>query len=197
MGMLILSLVISAASAKDFGVHGPVHPITERNPVKVIEERLSAIDPREIEEQIANTLEGQKLFTPLKGWSPTTHPRRFQHDPTYVVSNDIKDHKGRVLFKKGERVNPLALQPMEKNLLFIDGRRENDIQWALEEGVQSKIILVAGSPKSLMTMHQVPFYFDQGGALLQTFDLKHIPAKVTISEGQVWIEEIRLEDSDG
>lgn len=196
MNMSILSFIISASSAKDFGVHGPVHPITERNPVKAIEERLSAIDPRELEEQVANTLEKQKLFPPLKGWSPTTHPRRFPYDPTYVVSNDIKDHKGRVLFKKGERVNPLALQTMEKTLLFIDGRRENDIQWALEEGMHSKIILVAGSPKPLTATHHVPFYFDQGGVLLQTFDIKQIPAKVTISEGQVWIEEVLLGDED-
>lgn len=197
MHMWILSLVISAASAKDFGLHGPVHPITERNPIEVIEERLSAMDTKALEDLMASALEEQKLFSPFKGWSSTTHPRRFRHDPTYVISNDIKDHKGRVLFKKGERVNPLALQPMEKTLLFIDGRRENNIQWALEEGVQSKIILVAGSPKSLMATHQLPFYFDQGGVLLQTFGIRHIPAKVTISEGQVWIEELLLEDSDG
>ena len=84
---------------------------------------------------------------------------------------------------------------MEKTLLFIDGRDEIQIQWALKKYPQSsKIILVAGSPLIHMKTYKKPFTFDQSSHLLNTFGITQIPAVVSISGGEIWIEELKLED---
>ena len=195
--LLIISMISTTAVAKDFGIQGTVYPIAERNPVAVIEEQLRELDLSELENLLIQSTAEKKLFVPLEGWKPTAQPRRFPYDPTYTVPRDIKDHKGRVLFKKGERVNPLQIMPMEKTLLFIDGRDETQVQWVLNEYTQStKIILVAGSPNQLMKIHQRTFYFDQKGHLLKTFGITQIPAVISISEGEVWVNELKLEEAD-
>lgn len=191
---ILLSLISSCAVAKDFGVQGLVYPIAERNPVEVIEEQL---DPAGLETLLAQSVDEEKLFASVKGWKPTDKPRRFPYDSTYIVPQDIKDHEGRVLYKKGEQVNPLVLQTMEKVLLFIDGRDETQVQKALSVFPEnSKIILVAGSPNTLMKGYERAFYFDQSGHLLKTLGIKQIPAVVTIGGGEVWIEETKLEDEN-
>ena len=196
--VLILTMISSSVFAKDFGVRGPIFPIVELNPIEVIEKQLGDLDPSELEKLLLQSADEGKLFVPIRGWVPTTQPRKFQYDPTYTIPQDIKDHKGRVLFKQGEKVNPLTLHPMEKTLLFIDGREAAQIHWALDEHPQpSKVILVAGSPNQLMKIHKRSFYFDQDAHLLKAFDIKQIPAAVTITGGKAWVEEINLEGQDG
>ena len=52
------------------------------------------------------------------------------------------------------RVNPLGRMTLVRDLLFVDGRREAEIAWALdredESGRRSKIVLLAGRPLDLM-----------------------------------------------
>lgn len=191
----LATLLIPPLEAKDFRVQGSVYPVVERSPVEVIEEQLQDLDPSELEGLLKQATDEEKLFAPIKGWRSTEIPQRFRYDPTYTAPQDIKDHKGSVLFKKGEKVNPLAYHPMEKTLLFIDGRDEIQIQWALKKYPQSsKIILVAGSPLIHMKTYKKPFTFDQSSHLLNTFGITQIPAVVSISGGEIWIEELKLED---
>lgn len=191
--LLVLSLLSTPVGAKDFGVQGTVYPIAEHHPVEVIEEQLKDLDPTELETLFQQSIAEDNIFEPTKGWKPTTQPRRFSYDPTYTVSADIKDHKGYVLFKKGERVNPLDIMPIEKTLLFIDGQEEEQIQWVLASFPQdSKVMLVAGSPKTLMKRYARSFYFDQSAHLIKTFGITQIPAVVRIENGEVWVEEVKL-----
>lgn len=195
--MLSLFMLLSSAYAKDFGIQGQVFPIEERDPVAVIQERLSHLDPHTLQRALEAAREEDRLFPPIEGWTPTHVARAYAYDPTYMLTRDIIDHRGHRVFKKGERINPLDYASIHRTLLFIDGREPQQVMWALKENApDSKYILVAGSPQTLMKSHDHSFYYDQQGTLFKAFGIQHIPARVSISGGHVWVEEIVLEDRD-
>ncbi len=196
---LICALTVSA-HARDFGVQGEVHEIVEVSPVEIIQAKLSSLKESgeyenfqsQIQEKMKNSVTQPK---PLEGWTPTLKSRTYIFDPTFVVPRDITDHKGRVLARKGMRINPLDRIPLERTLLFIDGRDEVQVAWALSQMSETtKIILVAGSPLALMKDHSHPVYYDQGRMLLEKFKIVQIPARLLIRNKQITIEELLVED---
>ena len=105
---------------------------------------------------------------PLPGIAPATEERSRLFDPAITVARDIRTPDGTLIAAAGTRVNPLERIALARDLLFVDGRQEAEIAWALarqkESGRPSKIVLLAGRPLDLMRRHRRPFFFDQGGA---------------------------------
>ena len=91
-------------------------------------------------------------------------------------------------------VDPFAHAPLTRDLLFVDGRREAEIAWALDRSGPSKtlvpatrvpaIVLLAGRPLDLARRHGRPFFFDQGGRLAARFGLRFTPSLVTREESR-------------
>ena len=84
--------------------------------------------------------------------------------------------------------------PLTRGLLFIDGRREAEVAWALAHEGPAKIVLLAGRPLALARAHGRPFFFDQGGRLAARFGLRFTPALVERDGARLRITEIPLED---
>ena len=61
------------------------------------------------------------------------------------------------------------------DVLFVDGRREAEVAWALARVRPAKIVLLAGRPLDLMRRHGRPFYFDIGGRLAERFAVRATP----------------------
>ena len=115
-------------------------------------------------------------------------------DPSTVVERDIRLPDGTPVAAAGSRVNPLARHPLSRDLLFIDGRRDAEIAWALKHEGPAKIVLLAGRPLDLARTHGRPFFFDQGGRLAARFGLRFTPALVEQAGSQLRISEIPVED---
>ena len=85
-----------------------------------------------------------------------------------------------------------------RDLLFIDGRREVEVAWALARirggRRPAKIVLLAGRPLALARAHGRPFFFDQGGRLSARFGLRATPALMTREGAKLRIAEIPLRD---
>ena len=94
-------------------------------------------------------------------------------DPAITVAREIRTPDGALLAAAGTRVNPLERMTLSRDLVFVDGRREAEIAWALDreaEGARpARIVLLAGRPLELMRRHRRPFFFDQGGRLAARF----------------------------
>ena len=138
----------------------------------------------------------------VSGITRAKEPRTFTYDPSFTVPYDLKDHKRRVFYKAGTKLNPLETVSLHQSLLFIDGQDEDQIAWIQETQFQEtqfqetqfqethlsspkvnkaplpKIILVAGSPFELMERFNHPFYFDQGGRITKKLGIRHVPALV-------------------
>lgn len=123
----------------------------------------------------------------------------------YIISQDYKDEKGNVVVPKGTVVEPLKRTPLTVGLIFIDGRDQRQVDYAIAAGKREplKIVLVAGSPYDLRVKYKdadwngsptIPFYFDQKKMIINQFNrlyrinIDKVPAKLTQRGTQLWVE---------
>jgi len=129
---------------------------------------------------------------PVAGIAPAREDRSRLFDPSIRVTEDIRDHEGSLIAKAGTLVNPLDYVTLSKDLLFVDGRDEAQVTWALAFERPAKIVLVAGPALALMREHNRPLYFDQKGLLARRFEIAAVPASVTQDGRRLRIREFPL-----
>ena len=199
----LMALALAApASAKDLGVRGATWPVAEPDLLAQIEARLLDMQRSgalarlegEAREGARRRLEEP---VPVPGVAPAKEERSRLFDPAITVARDIRAADGTLIARAGTRVSPLERVTLARDLLFVDGRREAEIAWALarEErgGRPSKIVLLAGRPLELMRRHGRPFFFDQGGRLAARLGLRLTPALVAQAGTRLRITEIVVE----
>jgi len=190
---IILALLFSATlNSQDFGTFGSTYPIQEQNILEYLHERLlnSTQEERELitKKQIRALQEPAALNLPN-----STRYRCFYFDPTIVVKEDIRDHEGKLIVKKGTRYNPLENNVLNNDLLFFDATQESHLMWVKRSA--GLWILVKGKPLQLEEQEKHPVYFDQFGYLTSKFGIKAIPAKVSQEGKRLKVEEFVLEVS--
>lgn len=205
-GRLIAALwlagVLDAAmpvSAKDLGVWGEVWPIEEPDLLVQVETALKDLETsgelaRMNEEARARARERLEAPPPVPGIAPATEPRSWLYDPAIVVQEDVIGPGGVLIARAGTRIEPLAHRPMTQTLLFIDGTRQGEVEWALAQVAPTRIILLSGRPFDLARQHGRAFYFDQGGTLTERFGLEATPARIRQEDLKLRIAEIPLDD---
>ena len=191
----------SAASAKDLGVRGATWSVAEPDLLAEIETRLLEMQrsgalarlQAEARERARSRLEEPE---PVPGIAPAREERSRTFDPAIVVERDIRTPDGILIAAAGTRVDPLERVGLTRDLLFVDGRRDAEIAWALGHGRPAKIVLLAGRPLELMRRHGHPFFFDSGGWLAARFGLHFTPALVEQDGTRLRITEIPVDDRD-
>ena len=201
LALAILPAVGMPAAAADLGVRGATWPIAEPDLLVQIEIRLLEMErsgERARIEREARTRARSRLEepVPVAGIGPARKARSRLFDPSITVERDIRLPDGTLIAAAGTRVNPLARHALTRDLLFVDGRRDAEIAWALEYAQPAKIVLLAGRPLDLARTHGRAFFFDQGGRLAARFGLRFTPALVEQAGTQLRITEIPVEDRD-
>ncbi len=194
-------LSVSPASAADLGVRGATWPVAEPDLLEQIEERLSGMQrsgelariEREARTRARSRIEEPE---PVPGIAPAREARSRMFDPAITVERDIRLPDGTLIAAAGTRIDPLARHPLTRDLLFVDGRREAEIAWALEHARPAKIVLLAGRPLDLARAHGRAFFFDQDGRLAARFGIAATPALVEQAGSQLRISEFPVEDRD-
>lgn len=176
---LFLALFISA-EAKDSGSHGTCYPVEEED---VREAMKLKETPR---------LNASFRPEPVSGLLSASETRSFYFDPTVEMGKEVKDLEGRVIVRRGERINPLETVSLSEELLFFDGGNPLHIAWAKEQ--KGRWILVAGSPSELEESEERPVYFDQLGVLTERLGLQRIPCRVSQEGLLLKIEEFATEE---
>lgn len=179
-----LLAAVSEAKAKDFGVQGHIFEIIEQDFFEVINAKLEAADWNKFNQKIQNkTKDYIENPTKVTGIKRAKEAKEYFYDPTYTLTQDIRDHTGKLIHRQGTKVNPLEFTSLRDALLFIDGDDKNQIEFALEQYKQNqeklKIILVKGFPLKLQRQEKIWIYFDQGGILTSKLGISEVPALVT------------------
>ena len=199
---LLLAVALPGdASAKDLGVRGATWPVAEPDLLAQIEARLIELErsgalARLESEARANARRTLEEPDPLPGIAPATRERSRLWDPAITVARDIRSADGALVAAAGMRVNPLERMTLARDLLFVDGRRDAEIDWALAHDRPVKIVLLAGRPLDLMRKHRRPFFFDQGGRLAARFGLRFTPSLVEQAGTRLRITEVAVEDRE-
>ena len=192
-------VAIEPAAAKDLGVRGATWPVAEPDLLVEIETRLQEMQRSgelarledEARERARRRLEEPE---PVPGIAPAQERRSRVFDPAIVVARDIRTPEGALIAAAGTRVNPLERLPLTRNLIFVDGRRQAEIAWALAHEGAAKIVLLAGRPLDLMRRHRRPFFFDTGGRLAARVGIAATPTLVEQDGSRLRLTEISIGD---
>ena len=158
----VLSVLAMASDAKDLGVRGATWPIAEPDLLEEIEARLGAMQrsgelARIEREARSRARSGLEEPQPVPDIAPAREHRSRMFDPAIVVERDIRLPDGTLIAAAGTRVNPLASHALSRDLLFVDGRREAEIAWALKNPQQRQPIparlLLVGLQLALELIH--------------------------------------------
>ena len=195
------TLLALPAAAKDLGVRGATWPVAEPDLLEEIETRLIELQrsgelARLENEARARARRSLEEPEPVPGIAPAREQRSRLFDPGITVAQDIRTADGTLIAAVGTRVNPLERLPLTRDLIFIDGRREAEIAWALGHGRPAKIVLLAGRPLDLMRRHRRPFFFDTGGRLAARFGIAATPTLVEQDGVRLRLTEIPVEERD-
>ena len=207
--MLLAGLWFAAmtpgASAKDLGVRGATWPVAEPDLLEDIEARLLDMQQsgelarlqEEARSRARRTLEQPD---PVPGTAPAKTERTRLFDPAITVAQDIRTPDGVLIAAAGTRIDPLTRLPLTRDLVFIDGRREAEIAWALardrETGRPVKIVLLAGRPLDLMRRYRRAFFFDTGGRLAARFGIAATPTLIEQDGARLRLTEIPVVDRE-
>jgi conjugal transfer pilus assembly protein TraW len=195
--LLILLACHLRVSAKDLGTYGTTFAIEERSMLIMLEERLRQAEANgklaSLQQQMQDRVQQKVLHsTPVPGLQPTQTPRSYFYDPTITVQEDLKDHQGRVFHKAGTRLNPLKYVSWSNPLLLINGDDAEQMQWALAQNDNPKIVLTAGSPIELMRQTGARLYFDQGGLIVKKFEITQVPCRISQQGDKLLIEKLTM-----
>lgn len=190
------------AAAIDHGRMGETFPIIESDMLTVIAARLQSLEATggfaQLQARMRDTaIASVRRPALVAGLSPAQERREWLFDPSFVLQHDVIGPNGERIAAKGTRVNPLDLVPMPTALVFVDGRRTEELDWATRRWRPggAKIVFVAGSPFDAMKPFQRRFWFDQRGALVARFGIRHTPAVVTAASGHLRVSEIPIPDT--
>ena len=209
VGLLVAAVIAMSAPqgvAKDFGTAGQTFHISEEHLIDMIQRKIQdAQDDGRIaalqEEMRRKTRERVQRPSPVDGMSAAVEYHSYTYDPTVSAAQDYRDLDGKIVVAKGMTVNPFDLVSLSSDLLFINGDREAEVEWAFSETARrnggTRIILVDGVPLKIMRERKVRVYFDQNGALSRQLDIIKTPSRVTQKDRLLFIEEIPVDLSEG
>ncbi|EHF4010137.1 type-F conjugative transfer system protein TraW, partial [Salmonella enterica subsp. enterica serovar Newport] len=167
-GLLTLLLISGVAQAKNLGTWGEMYPIAEQDMLTTIQTRLKAMEAsgemaREQEAFKQRVIENTLRPRPVEGLTLAQENTTHYIDPSLTVSEDLKDHQGRVFAHKGQVINPLDTVPFTDTLYFIDADNPQQLAWmkAQKPGTLTyRVILVNGDVREATNALNTGIYFD-------------------------------------
>ena len=179
----------------DIGTYGPTFKVEEENMIFHLKNKLQKLESEgkledlknQWKEKITNTFKKPQA---VQNITHTKTPRSFKHDPSLVIGNDIKTPDGKVLAKKGDKINPLHTLKPQKGFLFIDGDDETHVEFAKKHLHNFEVVLVNGSPLEVEEHTKAQTFFDQGGYLTNHYGVTQVPAFLSVKGDLLLIEEV-------
>ena len=198
--LLFLCFFSISPFAKRIGIFGNLFEITEESPEKVMLRELSKI--QNVESNIKERMKGYLL---KESWGKIEMPEcsmrlRKEIDPVHRLDQDIKDIAGKVIVKKGSKVNILEkLQGklIEKPILLISGTRKGHAElakyWIAK--YNGLVLLTTGNPVLFSTVIGKKtgdfenIFFDYGGNFVQRFHINALPAAIWQDGKRILVEQ--------
>jgi conjugal transfer pilus assembly protein TraW len=205
---LILGLIFIATCtiAEDLGKLGKTYPIGEDNLLAFIKSRATQMmqsgEWEKLHQRVIKKTEQRIDYPPIiSGISKTTESSVRYFDPSIKINQDIVDpFTKKLIAKKGQIINPTTYMPFNNELIFIDGRDDAQVQYAVSQSKISSfrvsIILIAANKfRKLLKDQQQLMFYDQGAVLVKKFNIQHVPTIIYQDQSQptkLRIEEIKL-----
>lgn len=181
---------------------GPVYPIVEADMMEAMMKKLNKLEANGTldklkKEAVTRSLNHAQKPPATLGLSPSVKSNTWFVDPSYVAARDITTPDGRFVARAGEKVNPLDYVSLTRYIILFNGENEKEVKAAKKLGDfykgNVKYVLEAGSPVELSKKWGTQVYFDQYGALVHKYGIRHTPAMISQEGKQLRIDEMVAE----
>ncbi len=200
---LLLACMAGLSFSKSFGVVGETFPVGEMSFLDFIDLRLQKLTASGELHAMESEWQARAERTANRpnpvGLPRATLKRSYHYDPTVILTTDILDEHGQVIFPAGTRVNGLEQRPdYAPCWIFFNADDKAQLFWAqkkLHQCQNPKLILTGGAVRDAEQALEGVIYFDQGGRLSARFQLGAVPATVTREENRLQVSEIVIKES--
>lgn len=203
--LLMISMSFASDDQKDYIIDHPVEgelfDISEEDMLDMLMRRLHQAKEdgklEDIENKMKERVQQSALYPKSLDLRACTRERIYYVDPSLTITEDIKDHEGKMIVAAGTKINPLDHMNLSKGLLFIDGTIEDQVDYAIRNQEKFHVLLTKGSPILLGEKHQQKFYFDQNGLSVKRYGIEHVPASLEQEGKRLKITEFVLPQQEG
>lgn len=185
---LALALAAGAALAKDLGTQGRVWPIEEVDMRQLVAESAARVDWAAVEKQRQDSVSEALNSLPGRTLPTAAQTEVAWIDPSITIASDIRapvrgaDGKlqWQVLYRAGQRINPLTHVRPTTAMLFFDGSSRDQVEFVKAVLARNPLTIApidtAGrNPQRLAEDVGQPVYF-ASDQMLERFSVRHVPA---------------------
>lgn len=193
--ILLAALLICSSGflshASDLGIIGDVYEISEEDIIDMMQRIVRNkqengefdIWKKGLQDNVRSKAKRPKgVFLPRAQFH-----RVIEFDPSVILSRDIPDASGKILFAKGTKVNPLDVRAWTRTWCFFDGDDEEQVLWVQSfcgSKLETKWVMVNGNVNEIAKANGRRVYFDQHGELRSKFQFQALPVVVRQGEGE-------------
>lgn len=197
--LVVLIALSSSALAENLGKFGKTYPIIETDIIEFFKKRAAQLhESGEFKSEMEGMRDRAKAY--VKRPQGISLPRAdvsmsSLYDSTYTLERNVVDHTGKLIYKKGTKINPLQYTTLNRKLCFIDSDDEDQIEWAKKyclDPLKSKLILTNGDIEKAHEKLKTRIYFDQYGRLIKHFGIKYLPAVIRQIDEAIYVENYAL-----
>lgn len=200
--LLVLMLLLVTgnvyATVYDLGVVGQTYEIAEPDMLEGFYSKLRQAEANGKMAEVEAEMK-QRFIDHANRPKGITLPRAEEHrvyyyDPSTVLTQDIVDHEGNVLWPSGTKVNPLDYIAMSQQWLFFNADDPEQAAWAQDylQRYPNRVrpILIQGAVLELSKAWDTRLYFDQHGTYVEKFGIKRVPAILSQEGKKLRIDEV-------
>lgn len=189
--LIILIATNNNAYAKVIGTNGATYKIEEPDAYEELMARVAKVDWNKITKKYQTDTE--KLTKVELNLGKSKQDRKFAIDPTYILSFDVKDEKGNIIYPKGFRFNPLDYIQFPYRIVLFNARSELEINWLKKQSWlndwNTMLIVTSGdTSKTEEKLGKTVYKADE--QMVKKFRITKTPSILTAKDKQIIVEEI-------
>ncbi len=164
-----------AEGLKNYGTYGKTYPIGEEDILRVFASKQKEIE-KKLRERLPEIKKRMLVLTKYDGrFEHAKKERVYYINPKLILTDDVLDHQGNILFEKGMVFDPSRFVRLGRYIV-IDGNSKKQVEFALK-GDFRRIILISGDLEKLTTIHRRRFYF-ANDEIIERFKIERVPAVI-------------------
>ncbi len=194
----ILLCLSFSSFAEDFGVDPSAVPAGKSGGDQIRSFVEKQQKSGELDKRMQEWRKGQldKIYNPPDLGIKTNYKSTQEvFSPSFTIPQDYKDDQGRVVAKQGTVIEPLKLHALDSAYIFIDGRDQSQIQYALAQAKKypTKIVFTAGSYVNEGNKYHQVFYYDYKAMIigqlhrLYNINIDSVPAILFQKNGALFL----------
>ncbi|MAC85098.1 MAG: hypothetical protein CL624_13290 [Arcobacter sp.] len=200
--VLVAAFTLNAQTITTYK-NGHTYEIKERNIIELFRNHV-ANNKDAIKKRF--TAERNRMIKKIDNYKPDTltldiptskKGKVFYPDIEYTTKRDIKDSKGKLLYKKGFKFNPLNYISMNDRYLFIDYSDKKQRAWVknqkFNEDITTRIIITNGKIfDAIKDFKREVFYASD--VLIKKFEIEAVPSIVEQEQDRVKVTQFKAKD---